>query len=200
MFKVKKNSAGSKITLITVLIGIIIGLFTKSFHKIGYLFEDSSQYNSKDILQLDASRFIMPIDLVVYFALAILLFLFVYLQQREKTNILENEKELEIINLDNQVKQIGGTLVYQIGHALDLSLEEIMKNIVGIFNKGFDARISDDFQNLVTVTSHANQSKGDKSPVHWLPPNQKYWAEYAKRWRAVKEKYGLLISKEEEAI
>ena len=32
---------------------------------------------------------------------------------------------------------------------------------------------------LISVSSHANCSKGAKDPSEWLPPDQSYWNQYA---------------------
>ena len=51
--------------------------------------------------------------------------------------------------------------------------------------------------NLIAVDSSANRSKSDQSPNEWMPPRKEYWCEYIKRWRAVKMKYGLILSNDE---
>ena len=44
---------------------------------------------------------------------------------------------------------------------------------------------------LIAVGKHANRSKGDRDPAEWLPSNQTYRREYARRWAAIKVKYHL---------
>lgn len=53
--------------------------------------------------------------------------------------------------------------------------------------------------NLVAVEDNINQEKGDQGPDEWRPPLKSYWQEYARRWRKVKQKYGLYIGPVEEA-
>jgi len=53
--------------------------------------------------------------------------------------------------------------------------------------------------NLIAVEASANRAKGDQGPDQWRPPQRSFWPEYAKRWRAVKAKYGLPSSRAEEA-
>lgn len=53
--------------------------------------------------------------------------------------------------------------------------------------------------NLISVEDHINQAKGDKGPDEWKPPRREFWEEYARRWRAVKVKYGLVIDPTEDA-
>lgn len=57
---------------------------------------------------------------------------------------------------------------------------------------------ANDPENLLVVDDSTNQEKGDQDPTAWKPPQTHYWAEYARRWRAVKLKYGLVISVQEE--
>lgn len=58
---------------------------------------------------------------------------------------------------------------------------------------------ANDPMNLLAVQDNINQEKGDKAPHEWRPPRQEYWPEYARKWRAVKNRYALQISKPEEA-
>lgn len=46
---------------------------------------------------------------------------------------------------------------------------------------------------LVAVSKGANRSKGDKSPVEWLPPNKEYQCEYVREWYKIKTDWGLTI-------
>lgn len=46
---------------------------------------------------------------------------------------------------------------------------------------------------LVAVSKGANRSKGDKSPVEWLPPNEDYQCEYVREWFKIKTDWGLTI-------
>ena len=52
--------------------------------------------------------------------------------------------------------------------------------------------------NLLATEDNANQEKSDQAPNEWKPSRKSYWPEYAKKWRAVKNKYGLYISPDEE--
>ena len=56
---------------------------------------------------------------------------------------------------------------------------------------------ANDINNLLVVDDATNQSKSDKAPHEWLPPNKHYWCDYGKKWRAVKDKYGLRYEAEE---
>jgi 5-methylcytosine-specific restriction endonuclease McrA len=57
---------------------------------------------------------------------------------------------------------------------------------------------ANDPDNLLAVDDATNQAKGDKGPAEWMPPRREYWPEYARKWRAVKVKYGLTIGASEE--
>lgn len=47
----------------------------------------------------------------------------------------------------------------------------------------------------------ATQSKGAQGPDEWLSPFESFWPEYALKWRAIKQTYGLTtIWTEEEAL
>ena len=46
---------------------------------------------------------------------------------------------------------------------------------------------------LIAVSKGANRSKGDKSPVEWLPPNEEYQCEYVREWFKIKTDWGLTI-------
>lgn len=52
---------------------------------------------------------------------------------------------------------------------------------------------------LVSVSSSANRSKGDKGPDLWKPANKASWCLYAKRYTAIKTKYALTTTASEKA-
>jgi hypothetical protein len=52
---------------------------------------------------------------------------------------------------------------------------------------------------LIAVDDNTNQSKGDRDPAGWLPPNVSYRCDYAKSWIAVKQTYGLTMDAAEES-
>lgn len=58
-------------------------------------------------------------------------------------------------------------------------------------------RFANDPLNLLAVEDNTNQAKGDKAPNEWKPPRREHWKAYARRWRAIKKKYGLKINKKE---
>jgi hypothetical protein len=58
-------------------------------------------------------------------------------------------------------------------------------------------RYANDPEVLLSVEDNANQSKGDKGPEAWKPPNEAVWCDYAERWISIKDKYDLSINPEE---
>ena len=58
-------------------------------------------------------------------------------------------------------------------------------------------RYANDPDVLLSVEDNANQSKGDKGPEAWKPPNEAVWCDYAERWIGIKAKYDLSINAEE---
>jgi hypothetical protein len=46
---------------------------------------------------------------------------------------------------------------------------------------------------LLSVDDAANQTKGDKGPEAWKPPNRDFWCEYARRWIWIKSDWDLSI-------
>lgn len=60
-------------------------------------------------------------------------------------------------------------------------------------------RFANDPTNLIAVEDNINQQKRDQAPHQWKPPLKVFWKKYAQLWRAVKKKYRLKISAEEEA-
>ena len=46
---------------------------------------------------------------------------------------------------------------------------------------------------LIAVSRSANRSKGDKSPIEWLPENEEYQCEYIREWYKIKTDWGLTI-------
>ena len=52
---------------------------------------------------------------------------------------------------------------------------------------------------LLSVDDAANQTKGDKGPEAWLPPNTDYRCEYARRWIWIKHKWNLTANASERA-
>ncbi len=52
-------------------------------------------------------------------------------------------------------------------------------------------------RDLLAVDDGLNQSKGDKGPEAWKPPQQAYWCTYAKEWIDIKHLWDLSITSAE---
>ena len=52
---------------------------------------------------------------------------------------------------------------------------------------------------LLSADDAANQTKGDKGPEAWLPPNTDYRCEYARRWISIKRQWKLTVNIKEKA-
>ena len=53
---------------------------------------------------------------------------------------------------------------------------------------------ANDLRNLVAVAGKVNQSKGDKTPDEWMPPNAGYACSYGRIYVTVKAAYGLSVA------
>jgi 5-methylcytosine-specific restriction endonuclease McrA len=58
-------------------------------------------------------------------------------------------------------------------------------------------RYANDPEVLLSVEDNANQSKGDKGPEAWKPPNRAVWCDYAGRWIRIKSDYDLSVNPQE---
>src|SRR5262245_18593612 len=54
-------------------------------------------------------------------------------------------------------------------------------------------RFANDPGNLLAVAGQANQDKGDKEPVSWMPPNEAFRCQYAMQFIAVLRGYALSV-------
>jgi hypothetical protein len=52
---------------------------------------------------------------------------------------------------------------------------------------------------LIAVDDSTNQSKSDRDPAEWMPPNTSYHCQYVQDWVAVKRAYALSIDSQEQA-
>ncbi|MFF2551473.1 HNH endonuclease family protein [Nocardia sp. NPDC058058] len=59
-------------------------------------------------------------------------------------------------------------------------------------------QFANDVGNLLAVQKRANQDKGSKTPDQWRPRNA-YWCDYARRWVAIKSRWGLTVQATEKS-
>jgi hypothetical protein len=62
------------------------------------------------------------------------------------------------------------------------------------WSRAMRARFANDETNLLAVDAGENRSKGAAGPDEWLPANRAFWCEYGHRWRAIKTRYGLMVT------
>ena len=75
-----------------------------------------------------------------------------------------------------------------------IPLAEVHRSGGHAWTPGKRRRYANDLSNpttLIAVWKSANRSKGDRDPVHWLPPNRAYRCEYLKIWVELKRHWGL---------
>jgi hypothetical protein len=58
---------------------------------------------------------------------------------------------------------------------------------------------ANDLEGLVLTRRALNRAKGDQDPARWLPPKPELRCEYARRWTAIKQRWGLERDALEEA-
>lgn len=56
-----------------------------------------------------------------------------------------------------------------------------------------------DPDHLVAVSDASNRTKSDRGPDAWRPPLRDDWCRYATSWRAIKQRWSLSISSQEDA-
>lgn len=52
---------------------------------------------------------------------------------------------------------------------------------------------------LVAVSGRTNQSKGDRSPDQWMPPDRSVWCAYTSNWVEVKDQWDLTVTPNEKS-
>ena len=55
-----------------------------------------------------------------------------------------------------------------------------------------------DHEHLVAVAAGENRNKGNKGPEQWRPPLRGSWCHYAAAWRAVKQRWSLTLTADED--
>ena len=76
-------------------------------------------------------------------------------------------------------------------------LAEAWRSGASSWDAGKRERYANDPDVLLAVEDNANQSKGDKGPEAWKPPNEEEWCDYAQRWIQIKAKYDLSVNEQE---
>ncbi|HEX7307842.1 HNH endonuclease family protein [Lentzea sp.] len=88
--------------------------------------------------------------------------------------------------------QISRTSKIQIDHVVPLA--EMWRSGAAAWAPEQRVAAANDLRNLVAVSGKANQSKSDKTPDEWMPPNSGYACSYGRMYVTVKTAYGLTVA------
>ncbi|MFD5830104.1 HNH endonuclease family protein [Lentzea sp. NPDC060358] len=88
--------------------------------------------------------------------------------------------------------QISGTSKIQIDHVVPLA--EMWRSGAAAWPQDKRVAAANDLRNLVAVSGKVNQSKSDKTPDEWMPPNSGYACSYGRMYVTVKTAYGLSVA------
>ncbi|HUQ58115.1 HNH endonuclease family protein [Lentzea sp.] len=88
--------------------------------------------------------------------------------------------------------QISGTSKIQIDHVVPLA--EMWRSGAAAWAPEQRVAAANDLRNLVAVSGKVNQSKSDKTPDKWMPPNAGYACSYSRMYVTVKTAYGLSVA------
>ncbi len=91
--------------------------------------------------------------------------------------------------------QISGTSKIQIDHVVPLA--EMWRSGAAKWPQERRVSAANDLRNLLAVSGKVNQSKGDKTPDEWMPPNSAYACSYGRIYVTVKAAYGLTVAPSE---
>jgi hypothetical protein len=93
--------------------------------------------------------------------------------------------------------RISGVSKIQIDHVVPLA--EMWRSGAAGWPQERRVSAANDLRNLVAVAGKVNQSKGDKTPDEWMPPNAGYACSYGRIYVTVKAAYGLTVAVPERA-
>ncbi|SEQ30949.1 Protein of unknown function [Lentzea xinjiangensis] len=88
--------------------------------------------------------------------------------------------------------QISGVSKIQIDHVVPLA--EMWRSGAAAWAPEQRVAAANDLRNLVAVSGKVNQSKGDKTPDEWMPPNAAYTCSYGRIYVTVKAAYRLTVA------
>jgi hypothetical protein len=80
----------------------------------------------------------------------------------------------------------------QIDHVVPLA--EMWRSGAAAWPQERRVAAANDLRNLMAVSGKVNQSKGDKTPDEWMPPNAAYTCSYGRIYVTVKAAYGLSVA------
>ncbi|MBP2319811.1 hypothetical protein JOF56_000196 [Kibdelosporangium banguiense] len=85
----------------------------------------------------------------------------------------------------------------QIDHVVPLA--EMWRSGASTWTLERRTQAANDLRNLVAVKGTVNQSKSDKTPDEWMPPNAAYTCPYARIYTGIKADYALTVTPAEQA-
>jgi len=120
---------------------------------------------------------------------------------RDMTDVVRKEGRCSVTSGKLLDPYTGDTLTstskIQIDHVVPLA--EMWRSGAAAWTPERRAAAANDLNNLIAVTGKVNQSKGDKTPDEWMPPNPAYACSYARVYVGVKTEYGMSVRPEERA-
>ena len=120
---------------------------------------------------------------------------------RDMDNVVPKKDRCGVESGDLQDPYSGETIStvskIQIDHVVPLS--EMWRSGASTWTLDRRTLAANDLRNLVAVKGTVNQSKSDKTPDEWMPPNAAYACSYARIYVGVKAEYGLSVSEAERA-
>ncbi|MBW4718373.1 HNH endonuclease family protein [Saccharothrix obliqua] len=87
---------------------------------------------------------------------------------------------------------VRGVSKVQIDHVVPLA--EMWRSGASGWTTEQRTAAANDLRNLIAVRGEVNQSKGDRTPAEWMPPNPAYSCAYARIYVGVKARYRLTVT------
>jgi Protein of unknown function (DUF1524) len=120
---------------------------------------------------------------------------------RDMENVVRKKGRCGVESGDLQDPYTGETIStvskIQIDHVVPLA--EMWRTGASAWTVDRRTLAANDLRNLVAVKGTVNQSKSDKTPDKWMPPNAAYACSYARIYVGVKAEYTLSVSEIERA-
>ncbi|GLZ31739.1 hypothetical protein Lesp02_39270 [Lentzea sp. NBRC 105346] len=120
---------------------------------------------------------------------------------RDLTNVVRKEGRCAVKEGTLHDPYTGATVTsvskVQIDHVVPLA--EMWRSGAAAWPPERRTAAANDLRNLLAVQGKTNQSKGDKTPDEWLPPNAAYVCPYSRIYVTIKSEYGLTTTTAEQA-
>lgn len=120
---------------------------------------------------------------------------------RDLANVVQKKGRCGVQSGELQDPYTGETITsvskIQIDHVVPLA--EMWRTGAASWTVDRRTLAANDLRNLVAVKGTINQSKSDKTPDEWMPPNAAYACSYARIYVGIKAEYTLTVSQVERA-